>query len=98
MNHQGTARLETRRLVLRPFTVNDAEQMFCNWASDSKVTKYLSWPAHPSVEVSRQVLESWAALYPDPDYYQWAVELKEIGEPIGSMGAVKVEQSLRSGY
>lgn len=96
MNHQGTARLETRRLVLRPFTVNDAEQMFCNWASDSKVTKYLSWPAHPSVEVSRQVLESWAALYPDPDYYQWAVELKEIGEPIGSMGAVKVDGQTKS--
>lgn len=96
MNHQGTARLETDRLILRPFTVEDAEPMFHNWASDSKVTKFLTWPAHTSIEVSRQVLESWAALYANPDHYQWAIECKNTGNPIGSIGAVKVDERTKS--
>ncbi len=42
MNHTGTVRLETERLILRWFTMDDAEAMFCNWASDPEVTKYLT--------------------------------------------------------
>ena len=38
MNHLGTKIIETERLILRPFTEEDAEAMFRNWASDSEVT------------------------------------------------------------
>ena len=33
--------LETDRLILRPFELDDAESMFNNWASDEEVTKYV---------------------------------------------------------
>ena len=46
MNHIGTIRLETDRLILRRFTMDDAEGMLNNWASDDEVTKYLTWPTH----------------------------------------------------
>lgn len=89
MKHCGTQRLETDRLVLRRFSVDDAEAMFKNWASDDEVTKYLTWPAHTSVEVTRDVLESWVSAYQNESYYQWAIVLKELGdEPIGSISAV----------
>lgn len=39
MNHIGTQTIETRRLVLRRFTVADAQAMFDNWANDPEVTK-----------------------------------------------------------
>ena len=55
MEHLGTIRLETERLILRRFTVEDAQAMFRNWASDEEVTKFLTWPAHRSAEVSRRV-------------------------------------------
>ena len=42
MNHLGTKRLETPRLILRPFAEEDAAAMFRNWASDKAVTKFLS--------------------------------------------------------
>lgn len=42
MNHKGTVTLETERLILRRFTMDDAEAMFRNWASDPEVTKYLT--------------------------------------------------------
>ena len=43
MNHKGTIKIETDRLILRRFTIDDAPDMFKNWASDPEVTKFLSW-------------------------------------------------------
>ena len=34
MEHLGTRILETDRLILRPFTSEDTEAMYRNWASD----------------------------------------------------------------
>ncbi len=95
MNHCGTQRLETGRLVLRRFVIEDAEAMFRNWASDPEVTKYLTWPAHASAEVSRAILKDWTAAYTDQSYYQWAIVLKENGDcPIGSIGAVHLNDDV----
>ena len=60
MNKAGTQRIETERLILRRFTLKDAVYMYYNWASDPKVTKYLTWPAHTSLKVTRDLLEEWA--------------------------------------
>lgn len=86
MNHTGTPILETNRLILRPFRSEDAENMFHNWASDPEVTKFLTWPTHTNVEVSRYVLSDWIPHYAEPDYYHWAITLD--GYAIGSMAVV----------
>ena len=89
MNHCGTKRIETERLVLRRFAIGDAEAMYRNWASDPEVTKYLTWPAHTGVEMSKAVLKEWTTAYANHSYYQWAIVLKENGAcPIGSISAV----------
>ena len=94
MKHCGTKLLETERLILRQFSVDDAEAMFENWASDPEVTKFLTWPTHTSVEVSKAVLEDWAALYTKDDWYQWAIVLKDNGsEPIGSISVVHMNDA-----
>lgn len=89
MQHKGTQTIETPRLLLRRFTLEDAQAMYTNWASDPEVTKYLIWPTHASVDVSRWVLGDWVPQYEKPDYYQWAIVLKEINEPIGSIAVVE---------
>ena len=38
----NTKTLETERLILRKFTIEDVEGMFNNWATDSKTNKFLS--------------------------------------------------------
>lgn len=96
MNHKGTKIIETERLILRPFREEDAEPMFHNWASDPEVTKFLTWPVHENVEVSKQVVKSWINDYDIPQSYQWAVELKEIHEPVGSISAVKTDDRTES--
>lgn len=88
MNHLGTNRMETARLILRPFVREDAGAMYRNWASDPEVTKFLSWPTYKSVDTAHEILGIWTSQYSDPTFYQWAIELKEIGEPIGSISVV----------
>ena len=88
MEHLGTKKLETERLILRPFVLEDAEAMYRNWASDPEVTKFLSWPTYKSVEDANYILNIWVPQYEDMTFYQWAIELKELGEPIGSISVV----------
>ncbi len=94
MEHRGTKRLETARLILRPFVPEDAEAMFRNWASDPEVTKFLTWPAHGSVDVSRETAALWASSYEKPDFYQWAIVPREAGEPIGTPSVVRHNDDL----
>lgn len=94
MKHCGTKRLETERLILRRFTAEDAEPMFRNWASDDEVTKFLTWPTHANIDVTKHVIGMWLNSYANENYYQWAIVLKETGEPIGSISAVNMNEDL----
>jgi len=96
MKHLGTKVLETERLILRPFKMDDAEAMYNNWTSDAEVTEYLSWPTHENVEVTKQVLKDWINQYECIDFYQWAITLKALGdEPIGSISIVGQKDSIK---
>ncbi|GET11543.1 hypothetical protein SN811_00430 [Ligilactobacillus agilis] len=48
--------LDTNRLRLRPLSVDDASEMFHNWASNPQVTKYLTWPTHSDESLTRKSL------------------------------------------
>lgn len=86
MKHIGTQYIETERLILRRFELSDAQAMFDNWASDSEVTKYLTWPTYTAVSTAEQILGEWVSQYAQDDCYRWAITLKENGpQPIGSI-------------
>ena len=88
MEHKGTALLETPRLLLRPFRAEDGEAMFRNWAHDPEVTRYLTWQPHPDAESSRRICALWEQESHKPEFYQWAIVLRELDEPIGSISVV----------
>ena len=92
MNKTGTQTINTRRLILRPFRIEDAEDMYRNWASDPLVTRFLTWPVHASGDVSRQVLSDWIPRYGDGGYFNWAIEWKETGRVIGNISVVKLNE------
>ena len=94
MVHCGTKTIETERLILRRFREDDAEAMFRNWASDPEVTKFLTWPTHESVDISGVIISDWIKSYEKDDSYNWAIELKEIGEVIGSIGSVNNSEEI----
>ena len=85
MRHAGTQEIETPRLLLRRLLPADAEMMYANWASDPEVTRWLRWEPHKNVAETRELLAAWALLYPNPDYYQWALVEKATGQVFGSI-------------
>ena len=89
LTHKGTQTIETSRLILRRAVRKDALPMFRNWASDPEVTKFLTWPAHSSIEVSETVIGTWLQEYEKESYYQWMIVLKDLDEPIGSISVVR---------
>ena len=72
MTHKGTVVLETERLILRKFKIEDAQNMFDNWASNPNATKYLTWGPHENVEITKLIISDWLKGYEEDKYYQWA--------------------------
>ena len=89
----GTQILQTDRLVLRRFVESDAEAMFQNWASSAENLIYVTWDPHSDVEVTRNSIRNWVASYTNPNYYKWAICLKENPEyVIGDISLVSVDE------
>ena len=73
-------RLETARLILRPFTAADAGDLY-EYAADPRVGPAAGWPAHKSLEESREIIRT---VFSAPGVF--AVVLKENGKAVGSAG------------
>ncbi|UNM96693.1 GNAT family N-acetyltransferase [Ignatzschineria rhizosphaerae] len=71
--------LETERLVLRPITLEDAEDLF-EYASDLENTIH-TFPTHQSIEETNWVI---ANLFMAAPLGNFAIELKENGKMIGT--------------
>lgn len=98
MNNKGTVILETERLILRRFTLEDAEEIFKNWGSDDEVTKYVRWSTHKTIEDTKEYLESVMEKYRNNEF-EWALSLKDTGELIGAMTAfVSEDDRYELGY
>lgn len=101
MNNLGTITVETDRLILRKYSINDAEYAFNNWMSDTEVTKFLRWEAHKSVDMSISTVREWVGKYDNNLFYHWAIELKDIKQPIGNITVVgynEMENMVHIGY
>ena len=91
MNDLGTITLETERLILRKFKLEDAKDMYNNWATDKECNKYLTWPLHKSIEETKEVIQKWIDEYGNGSY-NWVVELKNTNELIGSISVVRMHK------
>lgn len=91
MIETGTRIIKTERLILRKFTLADAEEVYHNWTSDEKVTPYVSWSTHKNVEETREVIQNWINKYENGSY-NWVVELEQTGELIGSISVIHISR------
>ena len=90
--------LETKRLLLRPWTEEDAEALY-RYACDPQVGPPAGWQPHSSVENSRQVIRDILS-----KEGTFALCVKELGpQPVGSAGvfptdAVRDREEPEIGY
>lgn len=78
---------ETNRLILRPFTDEDAQSVY-EYAKDPDIGPIAGWPIHTSVENSLEVIRTVLAV---PETY--AVCLKEDNKAVGSIGLMIGDKS-----
>jgi len=81
-------KIETERLILRRWEDSDAEDLY-KYACDPDVGPIAGWPAHKSIEESRDVIKN---VFNGKEAY--AICLKEDGKAIG---AVELKLNGRSG-
>ncbi|MBQ8403337.1 MAG: GNAT family N-acetyltransferase [Clostridia bacterium] len=92
MEHKGTVKIETERLLLRRFCTDDVDASFRNWTSSEKVTEFLCWQPHDSRDETERILGGWISKYENPSFYQWAIVPKDLGEPIGTISVVGMKE------
>ena len=80
MEKQLREMLETERLILRPWSEEDAAECY-RYAKDPDIGPAAGWPVHTSVENSREIIRN---VLSKPETY--AIVLKETGLPVGSIG------------
>lgn len=101
INHKGTVTLESSRLILRKFQLNDAYDMYKNWASKAIVTKNLTWKPHNNIERTKFIIRNWIQNYKNIDYYNWCIEERYSSKVIGSINLTNIDninESLEVGY
>lgn len=80
-------RMETQRLILRPWLVSDATDLYA-CAKDPAVGPAAGWPVHTDVENSRQIIRD---VLSGPGIF--AVVLKSSGRAVGSVGITVGERT-----
>ena len=78
--------IETERMILRPITVADAADIFERWTSDERVSKYVKWCTHASVDDTIEWLKHEEESLMSDTSYQWGFTLKDSGYLFGSGG------------
>lgn len=84
--------LETERLVLRPWKLEDVED-FYEYASVDGVGQMAGWQPHESIEKSQMILNSFIE-----GKKTFALVDKASGKVIGSLGLEEADRNLDSGF
>lgn len=86
-------KIETKRLIIRKFVIEDAEDMYKNWATKKECNKYLPWKLHNNIDETKEIITDWINDYymDKPKKLNYAIELKNNNEVIGSIAILHIK-------
>ena len=90
MQHSGTIKFETERLICRRFTERDASDMLRNWAANPEIQLEYGEPVYPTLSAVTELLNTYISGYQKPDFYRWAIIEKRSGQNIGQIAFCRV--------
>ena len=93
MSHKKT--LETERLILRHFNTSDAEAMFCNWASDPDIVRFMPYDVCETLDDTNKRIKEWMLYFEEtaPNSAVFAIVLKTNGEVIGTIDFAETDRN-----
>jgi ribosomal-protein-alanine N-acetyltransferase len=83
--------METQRLIIRPFTAQDAQPLHERVFGDPEAMKFIPRGASPSLDRTRTSVERFMKHEREHGFSLWAVELKESRAFIGDCGLFLVQ-------
>ena len=85
----GTRELETGRLRLRRYRMEDAELLHQYFGIDEKMYEYSGWNPYATPEMAQASVREFIGSYDNPAFYGWAIELKKDSDYVfaGTVGA-----------
>ena len=92
MNHLGPKDIETKRLLLRKYVLEDAEDIFGNIMSTGVHINN----SHKTLDETKNALVDWIKDYEKIDFYEWAIELKINKKIIGLICTINNNEKLKS--
>ena len=98
MTHKGTVTLETKRLILRRFVKSDLEPMFYNVWNNYDVWKWSLYEPMNSIDdvltLNKIFTDKWFEKHEQHNFYNWAIELKSLGEVIGRFRGINPDDRI----
>jgi RimJ/RimL family protein N-acetyltransferase len=88
----------TERLLLRPPTLADAEQVFARYGQDAGVSRYMSWIPHRSIEDTVTFLRGIVTDNAEGRSYGFLIFSRSSGELLGSVGGAIEKHRMQFGY
>ena len=89
------APISTPRLLIRKLTISDAEDIY-GVSSNPNVSKYVLWDTHRSIMDSRAMIRAHLRSYRNEEPASLAIELKETGKVIGTIGFLWIDREHNS--
>ena len=85
----GTRELETGRLRLRRYRMEDAELLHQYFGIDEKMYEFSGWNPYATPEMAKASVREFIESYDNPAFYGWAIELKKDSDYVfaGTVGA-----------
>lgn len=90
--------LTTERLLLQRLRYEDAEEIFYAYASKPEVTRYVTWPTHTSIKVTREYIHYAHHAWNQGLDYSYTIRLRETSQLIGSYGVINEDGRVQFGY
>ena len=87
--------LETKRLILRPLSMKDAEDMYA-YSRDPEVSRTVLWSTHENIRQTRLFLRAAISQYKKGLPASFAIVLRDSGRMIGTIGFMWVNTDHKS--
>ena len=84
MNHLGTKKLESERLILRKFTEQDASEIYDGYVNQDAFLYYTNKKKR-TLEEEINSLKGISEKYKNLEYYNWLITFKDNNKIIGSI-------------
>ncbi len=79
-----TPLIETKRLQLRTFVLEDAQEALECWESDPEVARYMMWQSHNDIEKTRGFMQREISKIDNEEWYRWCITDKSTNEIMGT--------------